>query len=177
MTRNPSDGSGSGDHHRIEATRRKILGWNNWVDMVVGGLKPIPALVWAVLYRHAREGVVTRANSTLARDLGVSKETIKRAIQTLRNERLLRVVRQGGMHVGATTYQLLVRPLKKSAEAPSAKQPTVQDPAPSSEIGGGTDEREEVSREGAVKSSPARPKAAMDPTSTAPTPEVIGGHG
>lgn len=177
MTRNPSDGSGSGDHHRIEATRRKILGWNNWVDMVVGGLKPIPALVWAVLYRHAREGVVTRANSTLARDLGVSKETIKRAIQTLRNERLLRVVRQGGMHVGATTYQLRVRPLKKSTEVPSAKQPTVQDPAPSSEIGGGTDEREEVSREGAVTSSPARPKAAMEPTSAAPTPEVIGGHG
>jgi hypothetical protein len=120
MTRDSSDGSRSGDHHRIEATKRKIFGWNDWVDKVVGGLKPIPALVWAVLYRHATAGIVTRSNSLLAKDVGVSRETIKRAIATLRKEKLLQVVRQGGMRVGPTTYRLAVRDLRRSAAGGSA---------------------------------------------------------
>ncbi len=85
----------------------------------MGGIKPSPALVWAVLYRHAAQGIVTRSNSLLAKDVGVSRETIKRAIGSLRKEKILRVVRQGGRHVWPTTYKLGVRDLRGSVSAGS----------------------------------------------------------
>ena len=119
MGRDSSEGGHADRRRKLDATRRKVLGWNGFVDLVVGGIKPIPALVWAVLYRHATAGVVTRPNSLLAKDVGVSRETIKRAIATLRQAKLLYVVRQGGMHVGPTTYRLGVRDLRGNAAAGS----------------------------------------------------------
>jgi hypothetical protein len=120
MARSSSEGGRDDRPRKLEATKRKVLGWNKFVDLVVGGIGPIPALVWVVLYRHATAGIVTRSNSLLAKDVGVSRETIKRAITTLRKEKLLRVVRQGGMHVGPTTYRLGVRDLRGSAATGSA---------------------------------------------------------
>jgi hypothetical protein len=127
MARNSSDQEGQDLNLRLESAMRIVSGWNKWADLLVGGLPPVPLLVWAILYRHAKEGVVTRANSTLGRDLGVSKETIKRAIKLLRREKLLQVVRQGGMHVGATTYRLAVRHLKQSAEKLAREQAAATD--------------------------------------------------
>ena len=122
MVRSSSDEGSAGRAQRLEATRRKVLGWNKFVDLVVGGINPTAALVWAVLYRHAVEGVVTRANSQVAKDVGVSRATIKRAITMLRQAKLLRVVRQGGMHAGPTTYRLAVRDLRSSAAGGSEEQ-------------------------------------------------------
>jgi hypothetical protein len=113
---------------KLEATKRKILGWNRFVDFLVGGLAPKTALVWAVLYRHATEGVVTRSNALLAQDINASDSTIRRAIAKLRQERLLKVVRQGGMHVGPSTYRLAVRNLRVNPAA-QPDTPTSPDPA------------------------------------------------
>jgi hypothetical protein len=120
MTRNPSEGRYANGLTKLEATKRKVVGWNKFVDKVLGSIKPIQALVWTVLYRHATAGIVTRSNSLLAKDVGVSRETIKRAIGALRQAKLLYVVRQGGMHVGPTTYRLVVRDLRRSAAGGSA---------------------------------------------------------
>ena len=112
---------------KLEATKRKILGWNRFVDFLVGGLAPKTALVWAVLYRHATEGVVTRSNALLAQDINASDSTIRRAIAKLRQERLLKVVRQGGMHIGPSTYRLAVRNLRMN---PAAQPDTPASPDP-----------------------------------------------
>jgi len=127
MGRDSSEGGHADRRWKLDATRRKVLGWNDFVDLVVGGIKPIPALVWAVLYRHATAGIVTRSNSLLAKDVGVSRETIKRAIGALRQAKLLYVVRQGGMHVGPTTYRLAVRDLKGATAAGSGGEAETSD--------------------------------------------------
>jgi hypothetical protein len=128
MARDLSEQQRNGKPGKLEATRRKIQGWNCFVDLVVGGLLPVPALVWAVLYRHATDGVVTRSNTLLARDLDVSDKTIRRAITMLRLKGLLKVVRQGGLHVGPSTYRLAVRNLRGIPEA-QADTPASPDPA------------------------------------------------
>ncbi len=128
MARTSSEHRRTGKPAKLEATKRKIQGWNCFVDLVVGGLQPVPALVWAVLYRHATDGVVIRSNALLARDLDVSDKTIRRAIAKLRQEGLLKVVRQGGMHVGPSTYRLAVRNLRGIPEA-QADTPASPDPA------------------------------------------------
>ncbi len=180
MARNSSDRGQQDGNRRLEATKRKITGWNLFVDLLVGGLPPVPALVWAVLYRHAQEGVVTRANSTLGRDLSVSKETIKRAINLLREKKLLQVVRQGGMHVGATTYQMAVRDLKKSAETLPVEQARAPDEASGSEVEGGAVDRQDdpvAGTEGDPATTiPAGAEPVPGPPPTDPSPEGIGGH-
>lgn len=103
---------------KLEATKRKIKGWNAFVDELVGGIPPVQALIWAVLYRHAVDGVVTRANTTLVEDVSVSESTVKRAIKGLKRAGLLRVVRQGGMHVGATTFRLMTQDLRARRQGP-----------------------------------------------------------
>ncbi len=180
MARNSSDRGQQDGSRRLEATKRKITGWNKWADLLVGGLPPVPALVWAVLYRHAQEGVVTRANSTLGRDLGVSKETIKRAIKLLRNKKLLQVVRQGGMQVGATTYRLAVRDLKKSAEMLPVEQARASDEASGSEVEGRVVDRQDdpvAGTEGDPATAiPASAEPVSGPPQTDPLPKGIGGH-
>jgi len=112
---------------KLEATKRKVLGWNSFVDLLVGGLAPKTALVWAVLYRHATEGFVTRSNALLAQDINASDSTIRRAIAKLRQEGLLKVVRQGGMHVGPSTYRLAVRNLRAN---PTVRPDATAKPVP-----------------------------------------------
>lgn len=153
MGRASSEGGHADRRRKLEATKRKVIGWNSFVDLVVGGIKPIPALVWAVLYRHATAGIVTRSNSLLAKDVGVSRETIKRAIGALRQAKLLYVVRQGGMHVGPTTYRLGVRDLKGDAAAGS---------------GGGLGGEAETSDREAAGTEEAEPEASTRPVTDAP---------
>ena len=114
MARSSSEDHRPAERLRLDATKRKVFGWNSFVDLLVGGIPAVEALVWAVLYRHATDGVVTRSNALLARDVGVSDKTVRRAITALRRAKLLHVVQQGGMHVGASTYRLAVRNMKGS---------------------------------------------------------------
>jgi hypothetical protein len=123
MSRGTSRRSAPRDRPKLEATRRKICGWNSFVDLLVPGLPAVQALVWAVLYRHATDGFVTRSNALLAKGLGVSDKTIRRAITALRKAGLLHVVQQGGMHVGASTYRLAVRNMKGSQPEPANDEP------------------------------------------------------
>jgi DNA-binding transcriptional regulator YhcF (GntR family) len=122
MSRGTSRRSGPRDRPKLEATKRKMRGWNAFVDWLVPGLPAVQSLVWAVLYRHATDGVVTRSNALLAKDVNVSDKTVRRAITGLRKAGLLQVVRQGGMHVGASTYRLRVRNMKVSQPEPAADE-------------------------------------------------------
>lgn len=119
MAQGSSSHSGPGVRPKLDASKRKILGWNDFADLLVGGIPAVQALIWAVLYRHATDGVVTRSNALLAKDVNVSDKTIRRAITALRKAELLHVVQQGGMHVGASTYRLAVRDMKVSQPEPA----------------------------------------------------------
>ncbi len=139
MARSSSSRGTPGVRSKLEATKRKIQGWNAFVDLLVGGLPPVQSLIWAVLYRHATDGVVTRSNALLAKDVNASDKTIRRAITALRKAELLHVVQQGGMHVGASTYRLAVRDMKVSQPEPAADGPADSEAAVTVAAAAGTE--------------------------------------
>ena len=174
MARYSSDRGQQDGNRRLEATKRKVTGWNLFVDRAAGGLTPLQSMVWVILYRHAEEGVVTLANSVLARILRVSDKTVRRAIAKLRQEKLLLVVRQGGMHVGATTYRLAVRDLNKATRAPSGELAAAPIEASDSEVDGGEIDRQDAPVAGTEGSLAATIPASAElvsgpaPTDTSP---------
>lgn len=125
---------------KLEATARKVWGWNDFVDQIVGGVPHVQALVWAVLYRHARDGVVTLKRSAIAATIRMSDSTVGRATTALKKAGLLEVIRQGGLHVGASTYQLWVEDMRsakqEASEAPTAEPEPVPEAAPEACLAG-----------------------------------------
>ncbi len=95
---------------------RKIDAFNSFMDGAVPYIAHVDALVWLALFRHARDGRVTRSNGRLAIDINVSERTVRRAIERLKRNGLLRVERRGGLRVGASTFAMGVRDLRPKAK-------------------------------------------------------------
>lgn len=91
---------------------RKIDFWNAFVDRALPYIPHLDSLVWMSLLRHSWDGVVTRSHGRLAKDTNVSERTIRRAMDRLENKGLIRVLKRGGLRVGASTLQLGVRDLR-----------------------------------------------------------------
>ena len=65
------------------------------------------SLAWFTLWRNTKQdGLARIAISDLARRMGCSKYTAKRAIKDLKDAGLLTVVALGGKHRGVSTYRL-----------------------------------------------------------------------
>jgi hypothetical protein len=80
---------------------------NAFVDAGLAGLPPIAALTWIVLWRDTGpDGLARSSQAYIARRLGVSTRTVKRAIRRLRAEGLLAVVSTGGLNRGASVYRV-----------------------------------------------------------------------
>jgi DNA-binding MarR family transcriptional regulator len=65
------------------------------VDKSLAQLTPSAAVVWVVLFRHSTGGVACVAQSEIARIIGMSEDTVGRAIKELRRKGLLVPLRQG----------------------------------------------------------------------------------
>jgi DNA-binding transcriptional ArsR family regulator len=85
---------------------RKIKALNSFIDGPLKDLDPTAALIWLVLIRHAHDGFVEISHARLAQTLGVSRRTVIRHIQKLKESRLVRTVYRGGKGRGVNTYQL-----------------------------------------------------------------------
>jgi Mn-dependent DtxR family transcriptional regulator len=65
------------------------------------------SLAWFTLWRNTKQdGLARIAISDLARRMGCSKYTAKRAIKDLKDAGLLTVVALGGKYRGVSTYRL-----------------------------------------------------------------------
>jgi hypothetical protein len=79
---------------------------NNFLDYSAQYLTPTEALVWVLLWRDAREGLARTAQSYLASRAGVNVRTARRAVERLREVRLLTRKRQGGIGRGPSVYRI-----------------------------------------------------------------------
>ena len=79
---------------------------NAFVDVTMRALTPSEKIVWIVLYRDVRNGVVTVSQKDLATRSGLTLSTVSLAIQKLVKRNLVLVVTQGGFRKGTSTYRI-----------------------------------------------------------------------
>ncbi len=90
---------------KTTANRFAIL--NAFMDFTIAGLRRSEMLVWLTLYRDTRDGTARTSQQDIARRTGLSRKTVERAIKSLTDRELLRVVYRGGLNRGSSRYQVL----------------------------------------------------------------------
>lgn len=80
--------------------------FNNFVDFTAGTLSRCDLLVWLILFRDARDGMARTSQSEIARRAGMSDRTVRRALKKLASRGLVKVVRQGGINRGTSSYRV-----------------------------------------------------------------------
>jgi len=95
---------------------------NDFVDVSMRGLTGAAAQAWIVLWRDTKpNGLAKTAISDIARRMGCSTTTAKRAIRELKAAGLLAVPVLGGLGRGASVYRVVgyVGPVESSSRGPS----------------------------------------------------------
>jgi hypothetical protein len=93
---------------RKAADRFAVL--NAFVDFTLAGLTRNEMAVWLMLYRDTKpDGTARTSQADMARRVGTSDRTVRRALDGLKRRGLLKVTYRGGIGRGASVYR--VRPL------------------------------------------------------------------
>ena len=122
----PETGPNNG---RVEGRlTRKIKVLNQLIDYSGPELDHVAFRVWVTLFRHERDGLVTRSHGLLAKDMSVSARTVQRAIGRLIEKKLVRVVQRGGLHVGPSTYGLGSKNRRQPKAEPEAPEAAPTEP-------------------------------------------------
>ena len=83
----------------------RFLWINEFIDGTVRRLRPVDALCWLVLWRHANgRHRATVAYSVIADALNVSQRTAIRSVDRLKQAGLVRIERRGGLRTGPNQY-------------------------------------------------------------------------
>jgi hypothetical protein len=86
---------------------------NAFVDFSMAGLDHASRSVWLVLYRDTRpDGLARTAQADIARRIGMSARTVKRAVRKLESLGLLTVKYRGGLGGRLSVYRVLPIPDK-----------------------------------------------------------------
>ena len=94
---------------------------NDFVDVSMRGLTGAAAKVWIVLWRDTKtNGLAKTAISDLARRMGCSPTTAKRAVRELKAAGLIVVTVVGGLGRGANVYQVVgyAGPVESESKGP-----------------------------------------------------------
>lgn len=79
---------------------------NAFVDFTLRALTRAELATWLVLYRDTRDGTARTSITDVARRTGCNRSTIFRALQSLKEKKLLRVVHRGGLGKGLSIYRV-----------------------------------------------------------------------
>ena len=90
---------------RKAQTAQRFETLNAFVDITMRELTLSEKIVWVVLYRDVRDGVVTVSQNDIAVRSGLTQSTVSQAINRLVKRGLVLVVRQGGFRKGLSTYK------------------------------------------------------------------------
>lgn len=94
--------------HQIAKSAQRFYTINDFVDVSMRGLTGAAAKVWIVLWRDTKtNGLAKTAISDLARRMGCSPTTAKRAVRELKAAGLIVVTVVGGLGRGANVYQVV----------------------------------------------------------------------
>lgn len=98
---------GKTDSGETRGARNRFAAVNAFLDATARALPPSASLVWVLLWRDTKpDGLARTSQEDMARRLGLTTKTIKRALVKLRNAGLLEVVRRGRIGAGPSVYRL-----------------------------------------------------------------------
>jgi CRP-like cAMP-binding protein len=103
----PAAASRGQGKRRSGGRERFVRMLNPLVDLRLRELTPAEVRVWLILYRDERGGVSRTSHADLARRAGVSTRAVVRALNKLRDRKLVERVRRGRMNVGISVHRLL----------------------------------------------------------------------
>jgi hypothetical protein len=103
----PAPASRGQGKRRSGGRERFVRMLNPFVDLRLRELTPAEVRVWLILYRDERGGVSRTSHADLARRAGVSTRAVVRALNKLRDRKLVERVRRGRMNVGISVHRLL----------------------------------------------------------------------
>lgn len=75
-----------------------------FVDETMATLSSSEMKVWLILFRDARDGVASTAQSEIARRSGIHRVTVSRIAKQLVERGLLKLRRRGGLGRGLSEY-------------------------------------------------------------------------
>lgn len=88
---------------------------NSFVDFGMVALRPTEQSVWFVLWRDTKpDGTACTSQIGIARRVGLSARTVRRAIDRLWRLGFLRIVRRGGVRQGPSVYIVVPLPAPRS---------------------------------------------------------------
>lgn len=104
QTRRPSKSPDAKDSRQSS----RFASINTFVDITMRGLSGRASLAWVVLWRDTKPNGIARTGITdLARRMGCSTATAKRALVELRTRKLIEVADRGRLGGGPSSYRLL----------------------------------------------------------------------
>jgi DNA-binding transcriptional ArsR family regulator len=102
--RRPADPEEKAKGKRTAAGRFRTL--NAFVDFTLAELGRAEIAVWLVLFRDCRDGVVCTGQMDIANRAGIGRRSVYNALRRLERLGLVRVVRQGRLGSGPSSYRL-----------------------------------------------------------------------
>jgi hypothetical protein len=105
----PAD-SKSGDKNKAKKkTGDRFAVLNAFIDFTAGELDRGELTTWLILFRDTRDGVAKTSQGDIARRAGMSARGVRKAIGKLIGKGLVKIVVQGRIGKGPSTYR--IRPL------------------------------------------------------------------
>ena len=82
---------------------------NAFIDFTLGELDRGEIVVWLILFRDTRDGLAQVSQVSIARRAGMTVRGVQKALGRLIDKGLVKIVRQGRVGKGASSYR--IRPL------------------------------------------------------------------
>lgn len=96
---------------RTSKLRFEVL--NTFVDGGMADLSRAELSVWLILFRDTKPDGTARASlDDLARRGGFDRRSASRAVGSLKNRRMLQIVKKGGLNQGPSTYRVFPYPME-----------------------------------------------------------------
>lgn len=102
-----TDGKAKSQAKRKSGDRFAVL--NAFVDFTMGDLDRGEIAVWMILFRDTRDGTAATSQVDIARRAGMTVRGVQKALAKLIDKGLAKIVRQGRIGKGASSYR--IRPL------------------------------------------------------------------
>lgn len=80
---------------------------NGFVDVTLRDLKPAEVRVWLVLFRDTKpDGTARTGQTDIAERAGLSVRMVKKALKTLVERDIVKVLRRGRLNLGTSVYKV-----------------------------------------------------------------------
>lgn len=88
-------------------TRARFADINGFIDVTLAKLTPAEVRVWLVLWRDVKpNGLACTSQGDIARRAGLKERMVRYALRRLIDQGLVKVVRQGRIGIGPSTYRV-----------------------------------------------------------------------